>query len=124
MGISATKWSQKLKGNKQILFFILPLLKPFQGSLEFCTKHSEFPSLTTTTKTKKCIKVSKNYMNTYNHEKPVWIKLHWLWSEISLRAGHQLISPDGKELPNSSKLLWKTKPRDNFAMYRLSQLKQ
>lgn len=57
-------------------------------------------------------------------EKHVWIKLHWLWSEISLRAGHQLISPDGKELPNSSKLLWKTKPRDNFAMYRLSQLKQ
>ena len=43
-----------------MLFFILPLLKPFQGSLEFCTKHSEFPSLTTTTKTKKCIKVSKN----------------------------------------------------------------
>lgn len=69
MGISATKWSQKLKGNKQILFFILPLLKPFQGSLEFCTKLSEFPSLTTTTKTKKCIEVSKNYMNTYNHGK-------------------------------------------------------
>lgn len=47
-------------------------------------------------------------------EKLVWIKLHWLWSEISLRAGHQLISPDGKELPNSSKLLCKTKPWDNF----------
>ena len=47
-------------------------------------------------------------------EKHVWIKLHWLWSEISLRAGHQFISPDGKELPNSSKLLWKTKPWGNF----------
>ena len=59
----------------------------------------------------------KSLKNTCTHtlvEKHVCIKLHWLWSEISPTAAHQLISPVGKELPNSSKLLWKTKPWNNF----------
>ena len=53
-------------------------------------------------------------MNTYNHGKTCLDKIALAVLENITKSRPPAYSPDGKELPNNSKLLWKTKPWDNF----------